>query len=177
MTNITPRSSPAKTLSVLTPSSANPPLQTATSPYIPAPGPTKNGSSLCCRKWHTCVEGDTCQSINNDAGITYNEFRAWNPEVNRKCTNLWVGYSYCVDGDTDCSPSPTTTRRPTATPKPVQVGMVAGCTRFYQAQEGDYCGAIAWKFGIDVARFISWNPGVGDDCQAVLTGYYYCVAK
>lgn len=55
--------------------------------------------------------------------------------------------------------------------------MATGCKTFYQAQGGDYCQAIAWKYNIDVATFLSWNPAVGRDCSALLVGYYYCVGK
>lgn len=176
---ITPRSEPPKTGSDQpspTPTRTTPATPVGT--YAAAPGPTKEGASACCREWYTVREGDTCLSINYDQGITFNQFRTWNPNINGRCSNLWVGYSYCVDADANCNTNPpTTTQAPITTPTPVQVGMTGDCTQFYEARPGDYCQAIAWRYGIDVATFISWNPGVGADCTGMLIGYYYCVAK
>jgi hypothetical protein len=173
---------PSPNAAVPTPTKAQDHTPAAT--YVPAPGPTKEGTTECCREWHTIQEGDTCISIDRAAGITFNQFRAWNPAVNAKCTNLWIGYSYCVDADPNCNADSghgtTVTTTPTAappvaTPSPFQVGMVSGCSEFYQAQPAGYCQAVAWRFGLDVSTFVLWNPGVGPACRGMLAGYYYCV--
>ena len=121
------------------------------------------------------AEGDTCLAITSNAGITFNEFRSLNPDVNGACSNLWIGYSYCIDGETSCNTTPT--QPPVSTPTPTQIGMTAGCKQFYKAKGGDYCQSIAWQHDISVGDFIAWNPAVGKDCSAVLVGYYYCVEK
>ncbi|RAK90215.1 LysM domain protein [Aspergillus costaricaensis CBS 115574] len=49
-----------------------------------------------CEKWHLVAEGDNCWSIEQDAGITADQFNTWNPYVGSSCANLWLGYWVCV---------------------------------------------------------------------------------
>ncbi|KAF3924364.1 hypothetical protein AA313_de0202029 [Arthrobotrys entomopaga] len=76
----------------LTTSSTATTTESPTGPTAPIePGTVEN-----CNKWHTVSTGDGCWSIYTDAGLTADEFYAWNPEVGTDCSNLWLGYSVCI---------------------------------------------------------------------------------
>ncbi|KAI4591934.1 hypothetical protein KJ359_012065 [Pestalotiopsis sp. 9143b] len=75
---------------------------------VGAPGPTLNGIAENCDAWHTVISGDSCYSIEQDYGITADEFLEWNLAVSSDCSaNFWADYSYCVGVDEDVSPTST----------------------------------------------------------------------
>lgn len=41
---------------------------------------------------------------------------------------------------------------------------------------GKYCGDLASDNGISLEQFYAWNPAVGDSCQYLVGGDYYCVS-
>jgi LysM repeat protein len=63
---------------------------------VSPPAPTNDGANSACAKWHTVVSGDTCDAIDARYGITFAQFRTWNPHVDGTCSNIWAGYAYCV---------------------------------------------------------------------------------
>ncbi|GAB7351193.1 hypothetical protein MBLNU459_g1635t2 [Dothideomycetes sp. NU459] len=107
--------------------------------YPAPPSPTVSGTTSQCKTWYTVVSGDTCSAIDTKYSISLAQFSAWNTGVNSGCTNLQVGYSYCVSGPAVTSSvtsvaSKTSSAATTATtPSPTQTGMVANCKKFYQA--------------------------------------------
>ncbi|KAI1214141.1 carbohydrate-binding module family 50 protein [Annulohypoxylon truncatum] len=68
---------------------------TATAPTT-CPAPTQPGIAANCDACYTVVEGDTCYAVTTAKGISLANFLAWNPSVNAACTNLQLGYNYCV---------------------------------------------------------------------------------
>ncbi|KAI0478114.1 hypothetical protein F4859DRAFT_47854 [Xylaria cf. heliscus] len=60
------------------------------------PVPVKPGLISNCDSCYKVVAGDSCIAIESSKGITFAEFLAWNPDVNSACTNLEIGYNYCV---------------------------------------------------------------------------------
>lgn len=70
-------------------------LPTTTTGTAP-PVPTQPGASKNCKKWHTVVAGDGCQSIANAAGISLDEFYRMNTGVGSDCSTLWSGYAVCI---------------------------------------------------------------------------------
>jgi LysM repeat protein len=42
------------------------------------------------------VEGNTCDSIQRQYGISAANFNQWNPQVGATCSTLWLGYYVCV---------------------------------------------------------------------------------
>ncbi|KAI4172154.1 MAG: hypothetical protein LQ343_003714 [Gyalolechia ehrenbergii] len=70
---------------------------------LPPPAPIINGTSRQCASWWVVVnlEGqpDPClAALVSAQNITFAQFRQLNPDVNSTCTNLHVGYAYCVQG-------------------------------------------------------------------------------
>ncbi|KAF7719105.1 LysM domain-containing protein [Penicillium ucsense] len=49
-----------------------------------------------CQKWYSVVEGDYCQKVEQQFGISASELQSWNTGLDDTCTNLWKGYQYCV---------------------------------------------------------------------------------
>ncbi|KAL2868995.1 LysM peptidoglycan-binding domain-containing protein [Aspergillus lucknowensis] len=60
------------------------------------PQPQMPGIAEDCAEFHLIEDGDSCSSICADAGITFEEFREWNSEVDEDCTNLWLDYYVCI---------------------------------------------------------------------------------
>jgi spore germination protein YaaH len=78
-----------------TPTSSAPP--TATS-FVPPPGPTQPGATTECLQWYTTVSRDYCFLVQQQFSITFEQLRTWNPYLDEACSNMWLGYSYCVAG-------------------------------------------------------------------------------
>ncbi|GAB1202090.1 hypothetical protein APSETT445_000701 [Aspergillus pseudonomiae] len=130
--------------------------------------------------------GDECALIAAKNGITLSDFYSWNPAVGSTCSSLQAGYWVCigVSGGTATTHA-TTTKTTTSTtttagtgPTPTQSGIIADCSAYYQAQDGDDCWSIINKkySYLTAAKFYEWNPAIGPSCSNLQQGYYYCVA-
>ncbi|KAF3067179.1 carbohydrate-binding module family 50 protein [Daldinia childiae] len=69
-------------------------LQPTTGPVCPAPTPSNTVSN--CNACYHVVEGDNCWTITQAKGISFDNFRKWNPTIDASCSNLQLGYNYCV---------------------------------------------------------------------------------
>ncbi|KAI1376929.1 carbohydrate-binding module family 50 protein [Hypoxylon crocopeplum] len=68
-----------------------------TSTMPPAcPVPVAAGLVSNCDACYAVAEGDNCYGVAQAGGITIDELRLWNPSLNAACTNLQLGYNYCV---------------------------------------------------------------------------------
>ncbi|RDW75010.1 hypothetical protein BP6252_06152 [Coleophoma cylindrospora] len=83
-------------------STAESPMPTCSSVMPPAPTPI--GTIECCTEWYTVVEGATCATIELEFDITFAEFQALNHALDNSCSNLVLGYSYCVVGQIEICP-------------------------------------------------------------------------
>lgn len=137
------------------------------------PAPTHTGQPADCDEWHVVVEGDSCQSVADGAGISLNQFFDWNPAVSKDCVdNFWLGQAYCVgiSGDGDDPPPVTTTTTTSAgepdptPPGPTHTGQPSNCNKWDIVEEGDSCASLAADNGISVDQFFNWNPAVSRDC-------------
>ncbi|KAF2154010.1 hypothetical protein K461DRAFT_267087 [Myriangium duriaei CBS 260.36] len=77
---------------------------------------------------------------------------------------------------TTTKPVTTTTTAGNAPPAPTGPNTVSGCTEWYVVKSGEWCALIASKFDISLTQFYNWNPSVGDNCNALMAGYAYCVS-
>lgn len=59
-------------------------------------GPVYPGAVSTCQQWTLVVSGDYCLEVENDVGISASQFMDWNPGLDAACSNLWLGYEYCV---------------------------------------------------------------------------------
>ncbi|KAI9879746.1 MAG: hypothetical protein M1830_007371 [Pleopsidium flavum] len=87
----------------------------------PPPAPTNAGASSECTQWYTVTAADNmaCKNAMKDGALSLEMFLALNPFVNSGCTNMWVGYAYCIAGPTNSSipsssPSSTAAVTPTS---------------------------------------------------------------
>ncbi|KAI0204913.1 hypothetical protein F4808DRAFT_314831 [Astrocystis sublimbata] len=60
------------------------------------PVPVKTGIISNCDSCYKVKSGDSCAGIFTGKNITRAEFLAWNPDLDSGCTNLEIGYNYCV---------------------------------------------------------------------------------
>lgn len=67
-------------------------------PTTPTTVPTNANvdSKTDCGRWYTIQEGDYCDSVSINQGISSKDFYFLNPEINADCTNLLLGLAYCV---------------------------------------------------------------------------------
>ncbi|KAF3932746.1 hypothetical protein ABW19_dt0205660 [Dactylella cylindrospora] len=71
-------------------------------------------------------------------------------------------------------------RRQVATPSPVQPGQVANCIGWRYVQSGDTCANIVTRFqappiSLTLAKLLSYNPALGNNCQGLTLRTYVCV--
>lgn len=153
---------------------------TPTGNGITTPTPTQTGMVSNCNAFHKVVSGDQCGTIASTAGISLDNFYAWNPAVGTTCQYLYLDYYVCIGviGMT-ASSTPTANSTPTgngiSTPTPTQTSMVSNCNSFHLVVSSDECGTIASSAGIPLESFYAWNPAVGASCGSLWAGYYVCV--
>lgn len=66
-------------------------LTTSTPAY-----PTPPGSVPNCGLWYEVQSGDYCDLIALNFSLTFSQLVDLNPSLDSTCSNLWVGYDYCV---------------------------------------------------------------------------------
>ncbi|KAJ5267962.1 hypothetical protein N7524_006002 [Penicillium chrysogenum] len=79
----TTRSAPAATTAPAVPSSSE------TAPLYPY-------ASSSCQKYYTVTHGDFCEKLTETVGISFPDLRSLNPGLDEKCSDLWLGYQYCI---------------------------------------------------------------------------------
>lgn len=80
----TTRSTPAATTAPTVPSSSS-----GTAPLYPH-------ATSSCQKYYTVTNGDFCAKLTETVGISFSNLRSLNPGLNEKCSDLWLGYQYCI---------------------------------------------------------------------------------
>ncbi|OJI99639.1 hypothetical protein ASPVEDRAFT_81235 [Aspergillus versicolor CBS 583.65] len=55
--------------------------------------PNANSS---CKEYYTVQDGDYCLKIEPETGVTVDQLRELNSGLEQDCTNLWLGYQYCI---------------------------------------------------------------------------------
>ena len=76
-----------------------------TTKSVPAPTATASSSSsvpiypqanASCQQYYTVSEGDFCNKVTEAVGISFSDLRSLNPGLDETCSDLWLGYQYCV---------------------------------------------------------------------------------
>lgn len=80
----TTKSAPAATTAPAASSSAS-----GTAPLYPY-------ASSSCQKYYTVKAGDFCDKVTEAVGISFLDLRSLNPGLDEKCSDLWLGYQYCI---------------------------------------------------------------------------------
>ncbi|RSL43953.1 hypothetical protein CEP53_011453 [Fusarium sp. AF-6] len=63
---------------------------------IATPFPREDCMVGGCKRFYLVQEGDYCRKISEGAGISLGDFYEWNPSVSRDCSDLYLGYWYCI---------------------------------------------------------------------------------
>lgn len=120
---------------------------------VPVPSNAQGESNKRCGQWYLTKEGDVCSTISLAFSISLDDFYFLNPQVDNKCSNLWLNTSYCVKPVGNVAtysgyPTPTPgtvfpkpTPAPTATYAPIVVpalsskaaGTIDGCASYENA--------------------------------------------
>ncbi|KAE8306954.1 hypothetical protein BDV41DRAFT_585071 [Aspergillus transmontanensis] len=143
------------------------------------------GSSLCLPE--TCaiyivLLNDTGYSIAqaHDFSFSVTQPIAWNPNINRACSNLdqLVSSQICISWPRGAvsAPAGTPATRPAPVPTDIASGTNTRCARYYRVSPGDDCSRIMAKLGISSPDFYFLNPGVNSTrCNNFIAGesYYY----
>lgn len=154
---------------------------------IETPTPAMPGLSPDCDEFHFAEDGEICDTIANDAGISLDDFLEWNPEAGADCETLWKDAYVCIgiigsedDGDEDDDPPATTTTASdpgngVETPSPVMPKITDDCDEFHFVEDGEICATIVADYGITLEEFVEWNPAVGEECADMWKEAYVCV--
>ncbi len=67
----------------------------ATTTATPA-HPTQSGTISNCGHFYQVQAGDICNTVAMKFGLTFIDLRTANPQLDAECTNMWLGYDYCV---------------------------------------------------------------------------------
>lgn len=96
-----PGLAPAAPLPVNAPSPPTQPSVQKNAPAVPAvskavasklaPGVTTN-----CAKYYNVQGGDFCLKLSDKFAISFDQLRQLNTQLDSACSNLWLGYDYCV---------------------------------------------------------------------------------
>ncbi|ESK89423.1 hypothetical protein Moror_16166 [Moniliophthora roreri MCA 2997] len=146
------------------------------------------GQELCLPQQcttYTVQPGDTCFDIANAHNLLYSELLAYNPTINRYCTNLLSGINICVSspggtwsGDPIEGATPVETGQyateTVAPPGGIAAGTTTRCGKWYKVQSGDFCQLVALNNTITLDLFEAINPSINADCTNLVVGLYYC---
>ena len=105
-----------------------------------------------CTRTAVVVEGDTCDSLSAQYGVSTFQFALVNSaEVDSSCSNLQIDQTVCLG--------------------------TAGndCTKTYRVVADDTCGWIQEMYGMDKETLYSNNPQINDDCTNIYIGEVLCV--
>ncbi|GIJ92676.1 hypothetical protein Asppvi_001954 [Aspergillus pseudoviridinutans] len=95
---------PATTIPVSVPSAASTPTVAPTASSSPSASAKTSSSDApiypyatpSCQEYYTIQTGDYCFKVETETGITAAQLLEWNAGLDEACTNLWLGYQYCV---------------------------------------------------------------------------------
>ncbi|KAJ7186092.1 hypothetical protein C8R46DRAFT_1289630 [Mycena filopes] len=166
------------------------PVTTATAPAATVTGvpiaPSTDPAE--CGAWHVIVGGDTCNQLSLNYQISLLDLYQLNPMLNSNCTNLFLGYSYCVEGfNVTFADSPTNTAvGPAAWPTPTDStyvepelapGTATDCSTWWIPRTGISCSEALFLFNITLAELQFWNLSLAPNCDAALRldKTIYCV--
>lgn len=94
--------------------------------------PTLMGTIPYCGLWYNVTTGDYCNLISQKFGITSDQLINMNPTIHRNCSNLYLGYDYCM---APCCGSSIPSSQST-TPPPMSSTASASGTQSYASPPG-----------------------------------------
>ncbi|KAK4441924.1 LysM domain-containing protein [Podospora aff. communis PSN243] len=147
-----------------------------TVPFTPTISPTHGPMPTNCLSYYQAREGQTCANLTADFGygpISEAQLLSWNPVLANDCEAILEGHWYCVAA----FDAPPELPSKTIPPSPVPTDTTEDCVAWYEADQGDTCQDLADLIGrFNETEFKLWNPAVGEDCDGIKSGTYYCIA-
>jgi hypothetical protein len=72
------------------------PTAAATESTSSSSAPIYPNASSSCQQYYTVTNGDFCAKVTESVGISFSDLRSLNPGLDETCSDLWLGYQYCV---------------------------------------------------------------------------------
>eukprot|EP00798_Chlamydomonas_sp_ICE-L_P007361 gene7361-485_t len=110
------------------------------------------GAGVECLLWHVVTKGDTCSKVWTAEGLSEEQFREINPNVD--CNSLQLSQQLCVGGGGD-------------------PGAGVECLLWYLVTKGDTCSKVWTAEGLSEEQFRAINPNV--DCNSLQLSQQLCV--
>jgi LysM repeat protein len=125
------------------------------------PGSSSGGSSSGgCAASVKAVKGDSCAKIAGRGKISVATLKSLNGSINKNCTNIKIGQSYC-------------TKKGSSAPSKSTGG--GGC-KTVKAVKGDSCAKVAGRGKVSLSKFMSLNKSsINSKCTNLQVGRAYCV--
>ncbi|ROW05869.1 hypothetical protein VPNG_08045 [Cytospora leucostoma] len=152
------------------------------------PSPIMTGTDPSCTSYYYVASGDSCYDIEQEYGITSDEFDTWNPSIGSDCSGLWASEYICVGAPythiattssiataTSTTSTTSTSIATSAVPSPLEPSTWTNCTSYYYVVSGDSCYSIEQEYSITAEEFTEWNPAVGTGCAGLWADVYVCV--
>ncbi|KAL4958709.1 LysM peptidoglycan-binding domain-containing protein [Aspergillus stella-maris] len=177
----------------------------AATTVAPVPTDAQGQSNHRCARWYDVEAGDTCETLTRQFAIPLQDLIFLNPQISNDCSNLWLNTSYCVRpvGDITTYPGytlptptyvfPKPTSAPSYTPVPVPLptlnphapGTWGDCESYanpFHASGNaslDMAACQTWadEGGVDLPKFVSWNPSLTVENCTMDLGLSYCVGR
>ncbi|KAL0950101.1 hypothetical protein HGRIS_010102 [Hohenbuehelia grisea] len=147
------------------------PTGTLITTAMPAPTNTAPGAPTDCGRWYVVQPGEDCNTVVLSQGITMDDFKAANPQINANCTNLWAVTAYCVYRVVK-TPTPSNYA---GAPLNIAPGTTKNCYRYYTVVSGDTCSDISFTQVTNLTDLFRWNTGLNTQCTNLALGSAYCV--
>ncbi|KKK15187.1 hypothetical protein P175DRAFT_0484891 [Aspergillus ochraceoroseus IBT 24754] len=96
ITTVTATVVPIPATTSTTPSSTTATSVASSSSASSTAAPIYPYATSSCQKYYTVQEGDYCLKVEAKVGITAAQLLEWNTGLDEACTNLWLGYQYCI---------------------------------------------------------------------------------
>lgn len=113
--------------------------------------PTVEGTIPYCGLWYNVTMGDYCNLISQKFGITSDQLIDMNPAIFKNCSNLYLGYDYCV---APCCGSRIPSSQSTTSP-PMTSTLSASGTQSYASPPGPTQSGASdkcYKWSISIPR-------------------------
>ncbi|KAL4733614.1 hypothetical protein BDV11DRAFT_199739 [Aspergillus similis] len=88
--------SPTSTAAATSSASTAPAAPTASSSSSSSAAPIYPYASSSCTQYYTVTDGDYCLKVEESTGVSLSQLRELNSGLKEDCTNLWLGYQYCI---------------------------------------------------------------------------------
>lgn len=138
---------------------------------------------LCIRnrcETYTVKDGDNCKSIQSETKLNFAELRAWNPDINGRCSNILakINTTICRTNPFGDYAVPNNSGGETAVPAPGNLapGTNTNCSLYHEIEQNEDCSRLQIRYSISLKDLIFLNPMIWENCTNLWFDTSYCVA-